>query len=264
MNINSENHNSVGGVIPDPSQAVDLGLPSGAKWAPWNVGASRPSEPGGYFAWGETTADKRNANGEPWYYWDNYKFISDRSGDPDDMWMRINKYQIDDGQDGTYICYGFIFNRNGKKSFEHADDAATADWFDLVFVADGKTTLVSEDDAATANWGRQWKMPTLEQFHEILDPENCSWDWKNRTNGTASYVITSVRNGNCLFIPATGCRLKADLDRIGFRGFYWSSDLCEGNIRNAWGLSFCPTFRSFFDNGRCFGMPVRPVLVAAE
>lgn len=34
--------------------AIDLGLPSGTKWACCNVGASRPEEYGGYYAWGET------------------------------------------------------------------------------------------------------------------------------------------------------------------------------------------------------------------
>ena len=34
---------------------VDLGLPSGLKWATCNVGASLPEEYGLYFAWGETT-----------------------------------------------------------------------------------------------------------------------------------------------------------------------------------------------------------------
>lgn len=35
---------------------VDLGLPSGVKWATCNVGASSPSDYGSYFAWGETSA----------------------------------------------------------------------------------------------------------------------------------------------------------------------------------------------------------------
>ena len=34
---------------------VDLGLPSGLKWATCNVGASNPQDYGLYFAWGETT-----------------------------------------------------------------------------------------------------------------------------------------------------------------------------------------------------------------
>ena len=39
---------------PTPGQWVDLGLPSGIKWAGWNVGATSPEEYGGYYAWGET------------------------------------------------------------------------------------------------------------------------------------------------------------------------------------------------------------------
>ena len=33
---------------------VDLGLPSGTKWATMNVGASKPSDAGLYFQWGDT------------------------------------------------------------------------------------------------------------------------------------------------------------------------------------------------------------------
>lgn len=36
------------------AEAIDLGLPSGTKWASWNVGATSPEEYGGYYAWGET------------------------------------------------------------------------------------------------------------------------------------------------------------------------------------------------------------------
>ena len=41
-------------VAKDP-EYVDLGLPSGVKWAKWNVGANAPEEYGNYYAWGETT-----------------------------------------------------------------------------------------------------------------------------------------------------------------------------------------------------------------
>lgn len=36
------------------SKAIDLGLPSGTKWAEWNIGASSPEQTGNYYAWGET------------------------------------------------------------------------------------------------------------------------------------------------------------------------------------------------------------------
>ena len=39
---------------------VDLGLPSGIKWATCNVGASKPEEYGDYFVWGETSKNRNN------------------------------------------------------------------------------------------------------------------------------------------------------------------------------------------------------------
>ena len=59
--------NESGGVICLPElddpynghEYVDLGLPSGLKWATCNVGASSPEEYGLYFAWGETTGYTR-------------------------------------------------------------------------------------------------------------------------------------------------------------------------------------------------------------
>lgn len=43
---------------------VDLGLPSGVKWATRNVGAEKPEDYGDYFAWGETSPKAE-------YTWEN-------------------------------------------------------------------------------------------------------------------------------------------------------------------------------------------------
>lgn len=48
-------------------QAIDLGLPSGTKWASCNVGANKPEEYGDYYAWGETTTKTE-------YTKDNYQY----------------------------------------------------------------------------------------------------------------------------------------------------------------------------------------------
>ena len=47
--------------------AIDLGLPSGTKWACCNVGATSPEEYGGYYAWGETSEKSK-------YYWTSYLY----------------------------------------------------------------------------------------------------------------------------------------------------------------------------------------------
>jgi len=46
---------------------IDLGLPSGTKWACCNVGASTPEDAGGHYAWGETSEKST-------YNWDTYQY----------------------------------------------------------------------------------------------------------------------------------------------------------------------------------------------
>ncbi len=46
-------HDSINNII-NGHEYVDLGLPSGLKWATCNVGANKPEECGNYYAWGET------------------------------------------------------------------------------------------------------------------------------------------------------------------------------------------------------------------
>ncbi|MCQ2233449.1 MAG: hypothetical protein MJZ24_01755 [Paludibacteraceae bacterium] len=83
---------------------VDLGLPSGTKWATYNVGATKPTEYGDYFAWGETKAKED-------YCWETYKWCK---GSDDSM----TKYC-------TNSEYGTVDN---KRVLDAEDDAATANW----------------------------------------------------------------------------------------------------------------------------------------
>ena len=59
-----------GSGIADGHEWVDLGLPSGTKWATMNVGATTPEGYGDYFAWGETTTKSS-------YSSSNYNYSSD-------------------------------------------------------------------------------------------------------------------------------------------------------------------------------------------
>lgn len=58
---------------PEGVMAVDLGLPSGTRWASCNVGAMRPEEYGGYYAWGETKEKNE-------YSWDTYSYCDNGNG----------------------------------------------------------------------------------------------------------------------------------------------------------------------------------------
>lgn len=69
--LSNNNSGVVNEVSPKESvveyEYVDLGLPSGLLWATCNVGASKPTEYGDYFAWGETTSKET-------YDWNTYKW----------------------------------------------------------------------------------------------------------------------------------------------------------------------------------------------
>lgn len=81
---------------------VDLGL--SVKWATCNVGASSPSEYGGYYAWGET--EEKTA-----YSWDTYKWGGK-------YWYKVAKYC-------TYSENGIVDN---KKKLDLEDDVAHVKW----------------------------------------------------------------------------------------------------------------------------------------
>ena len=86
---------------------VDLGLPSGLKWAAYNVGAESPEQSGDYFAWGEVEP-------KSYYFWNTYKY----SGDKDST---FTKYCTDT------LCglNGFVDN---KLQLDIEDDAAHVNW----------------------------------------------------------------------------------------------------------------------------------------
>ena len=77
---------------------VDLGLPSGTKWATCNVGANSPEEYGDYFAWGETA--------------------------PKDYYVWSMLFDTDDGG-STFKKYN---NNGGLTELLPEDDAATKNW----------------------------------------------------------------------------------------------------------------------------------------
>ena len=95
---------------PEDVQAVDLGLPSGLKWASCNVGATTPEGYGYYFAWGETDSKKD-------YSWATYKYANVGEF----YHYKFTKYCTDASSGDN----GFIDN---KTVLEPEDDAATANW----------------------------------------------------------------------------------------------------------------------------------------
>ncbi|MEE1385159.1 MAG: hypothetical protein U0K29_03880 [Prevotella sp.] len=146
--------------MPVPNNCVDLGLNSGLLWAKCNMGTTDPTQPGDYYAWGETSTKKEySAETYKHYKWADYKL------------KRIKKYNAEDG----------------------------------------KTVIDPDDDAARVNLGVGYRIPTQEDWKELLD--ECNWQAvtitlpeimdPSQTKTIARWKVTGP-SGNSIILPMTG------------------------------------------------------------
>lgn len=81
------------------------------------------------------------------------------------------------------------------------------------------TVLEPQDDAATLLWGEDWRMPTKEEFQELVD--KCQWEW-TQENGHYGYRVTG-RNGNSIFLPSGGMKIENRWNNYPEGLYYWTS-----------------------------------------
>lgn len=86
--------------------------------------------------------------------------------------------------------------------------------------------LVPECDAAHVILGESWRMPTEEEFRELID--NCNLEWKENYNrtGCKGVLFTSKKPGftdKSIFLPAAGEGSYSLLENCGSFLFYWTS-----------------------------------------
>lgn len=204
---------------------VDLGLPSGLKWADRNVGASSPEDFGLYFTWGETvgyTADQvgKDKVFEPNNYWDN----------KDGSTSNFNKYEKDK-----------------LTVLEASDDAATinmgSDW--RMPTVDELTELINNTN-------------------KILIDKNGNEVSSTTSDNFKGMKLVSKTNGNSIFIPASGTCFFSSVDNVGHVGCFWSSSLGINSTysNNARCLHFYYNGDlSVANNSRFYGYVVRGVHV---
>ena len=123
---------------------------------------------------------------------------------------------------------------------------------------DHKITLDLDDDAARANWGDTWRMPTHEEWTELLTITSCFWEWESY-EGINGQKVYCVETGNAIFLPAAGDRDNVYLYNVGSSGYYWSSSLDTGYPSRAWYEYFNSSDVERGSIGRNYGLSVRPV-----
>ncbi len=134
-----------------------------------------------------------------------------------------------------------------------ADSSAKKVWKNI-----GADIAGTEYDAATAVLGDAWKMPTESQCKELVD--ECEWTW-TEMNGVNGYKVVG-KNGNSIFLPASGVRGAADVVKNDMIGGFWSSTLCEAAETSgdfAMAVYFFSESRAVDKGGRWMGRAVRAV-----
>lgn len=121
---------------------------------------------------------------------------------------------------------------------------------------DDKIILDSADDAAHVNLGGKWRMPSEQEWKELI--EKCTWTWTVQ-NGVVGYQVTSKINGNSIFLPITGSILKNNLTAADTHGYYWLNSISTTYPYNAYDAYFNATNVATNAFSRYIGRPIRPV-----
>ena len=182
---------------------VDLGLPSGTLWATMNVGASKPSDAGLYFQWGDTKGYTKEqvgtGDGKKKFYWSDYKW--NPSGDG----KTFTKYASE------------------GESLELEDDAANVnmggDWH---IPTDGQIRELL--DNTTSTWTEQDYVKgrlftsTKDTSKSIFIPAaGIAWDGSLCYSGDSGFVWSSMLSAGSVF---DGQYLYFDSDLAGLYSSY--------------------------------------------
>ena len=132
----------------------------------------------------------------------------------------------------------------------------------------GTTKLVLADDVVRASWGGTWRIPSKEEFDELI--ENCTWHTYYTLNGVGGYRGTSNIPGyedKSIFFPTSGYKSGVNLYYSGDTnfgdyyqyGYYWCNSLKNADHAycfefhfnwNDYGISYTNSY---------YGLPIRPV-----
>ena len=124
---------------------------------------------------------------------------------------------------------------------------------------DGKTVLDLEDDAVHAMLGGNWRMPTQNDFHELINntdlylvPEsgeeikgnltgtNDKIEFDQQTTRNIKGIKFYKKNDSSVYmlVPAAGYVRRGSFQQVGEYGVLWSSSLYSQIVKHAWLFDF--------------------------
>ena len=155
---------------------VDLGLPSGTLWATMNLGAQSISDPGSYFAWGETST-KSN------YSWETYDFGTENN---------LTKYNTSDGKtkldledDAAHVIWGGDWHIPTKAQWDellfYINTWDYGDTIVMYFDNDNSLTFVTtgyySGSSLSPSYGKEYQTANIaENNNNYQYGDFCAWD----------------------------------------------------------------------------------------
>ncbi len=164
--------------VASPYTAVDLGLPSGTKWANMNVGATTETDYGDYFAWGEV-APKTNYSWSTYTWGTAYNALTKYNNDS--FYGTVdNKTSLDPEDDAAHVNMGGTWRMPTAAEFQELIDNTTHEWVTnykgsgvngFTFTGNGNTIFLpaagDRDDTdlnGQGGYGRYWSSSLGENY----------------------------------------------------------------------------------------------------
>ena len=123
--------------------------------------------------------------------------------------------------------------------------------------------LELSDDAAFINCGPDWRIPSKQQFEELIN-SNFTTKVHTTLNGVVGLLITSKSDtSKSIFLPAGSSYRNRELS-TGRSGFYWTRTLDDESPQKAIVFSFNNPSTIYVNScvyGRYEGLNIRPVYV---
>ena len=111
-------------------------------------------------------------------------------------------------------------------------------------------------DVATAKWGKGWRLPTKEEFEELI--ANCK-KYYTIYEGRFGIMYTSKINQQCIFFPAAGFMEGSEAHDPKTNGHYITSTPDKNNLSAMWGWIYSDETDSMGMIYRSYGQSARPV-----
>ena len=152
-------------------------------------------------------------------------------------WANMNVGANKPSSFGSYFAWGETKPKDYYSWGTYVWSKGDTQFLTKYSTTDRISQLAPSDDAASANLGGDWRMPTADEFEELVNPDNCTWEWTSK-DGVNGYKVTGKKTGNSIFLPITGFRFYGDVQFRAFSGVYWTSSLYIANTKKAWCLEF--------------------------